>query len=262
MAKYGVRRYGTFKYGQLDSTGVYFNSGITAKAVDYNKTHISWNTMSYDPNRPTPTHWRLVKSFTGTPDDPFDAVLVQGGALSLFSTSYVETFVDKPNSQVNYSLWLFNSEGWIFCGSADTIIVDQTTTLNKLTKWIPRAWLNNTVEKIGDATGEPESTNVLEEILYAYSFMYDKIAVEGLLLERTSDQAGINNSLVLPKILDLGCGRNLINQHFKDNKKFTITGYDHISCNGSKVSNISNLEDEEDQDDEQVRDVVNIMKRK
>ena len=204
MAKYGVRRYGTFKYGQLDSTGVYFNSGITAKAVDYNKTYILWNIMSYDPNRPTPTHWRLVKSFTGTPDDPFDAVLVQGGALSSFSTSYVETFVDKPNSQVNYSLWLFNSEGWIFCGSADTIIVDQTTTLNKLTKWIPRAWLNNTVEKIGDATGEPESTNVLEEILYAYSFMYDKIAVEGLLLELTADQAGINNSLVLPKILDLG----------------------------------------------------------
>ena len=25
------------------------------------------------------------------------------------------------------------------------------------------------------------------------------------------------------KILDLGCGRNLIKQHFKDNKKFTIT---------------------------------------
>ena len=48
------------------------------------------------------------------------------------------------------------------------------------------------------------------------------------------------------KILDLGCGRNLINIHFKDNKKFTITGYDHISCNGSKVSDISNLEDEDE----------------
>ena len=48
------------------------------------------------------------------------------------------------------------------------------------------------------------------------------------------------------KILDLGCGRNLINEHFKDNKKFTITGYDHISYNGSKVSDISNLEDEEE----------------
>jgi len=48
------------------------------------------------------------------------------------------------------------------------------------------------------------------------------------------------------KILDLGCGRNLIKEHFKDNKKFTITGYDHISYNGSKISDISNLEDEEE----------------
>jgi len=48
------------------------------------------------------------------------------------------------------------------------------------------------------------------------------------------------------KILDLGCGRNLIKEHFKDNKKFTITGYDHISYNGSKVSDISYLEDEEE----------------
>ena len=48
------------------------------------------------------------------------------------------------------------------------------------------------------------------------------------------------------KILDLGCGRNLIKEHFKNNKKFTITGYDHISYNGSKVSDICNLEDEEE----------------
>ena len=49
------------------------------------------------------------------------------------------------------------------------------------------------------------------------------------------------------KILDLGCGRNFIKEYFKDNKKFTITGYDYISCNGSKVADISNLEDEEDE---------------
>ena len=49
------------------------------------------------------------------------------------------------------------------------------------------------------------------------------------------------------KILDLGCGRNYIKEYFKDNKKFTITGYDYISCNGSKVADISNLEDEEEE---------------
>jgi superfamily II DNA or RNA helicase len=49
------------------------------------------------------------------------------------------------------------------------------------------------------------------------------------------------------KILDLGCGRNYIKEYFKENKKFTITGYDYISYNGSKVADISNLEDEEDE---------------
>jgi superfamily II DNA or RNA helicase len=45
-------------------------------------------------------------------------------------------------------------------------------------------------------------------------------------------------------ILDLGCGRNYIKTHFKDIKNFTITGYDHVSYNGSIVADISNLDDE------------------
>lgn len=48
------------------------------------------------------------------------------------------------------------------------------------------------------------------------------------------------------KILDLGCGRNLIYEHFKDNKKFTITGYDYVSCNDSKVADISDLPEEDE----------------
>ena len=47
-------------------------------------------------------------------------------------------------------------------------------------------------------------------------------------------------------ILDLGCGRNLIAQHFKNNKKFMMTGYDHVSHNGSKQSDINNLPEEDD----------------
>ena len=47
-------------------------------------------------------------------------------------------------------------------------------------------------------------------------------------------------------ILDLGCGRNLIVQHFKSNKKFKITGYDHISYNGSIKNDISKLPEEDD----------------
>lgn len=42
-------------------------------------------------------------------------------------------------------------------------------------------------------------------------------------------------------ILDLGCGRNLIKEHFKLNKKLNITGYDHVSFNGSISCDISKL---------------------
>ena len=46
------------------------------------------------------------------------------------------------------------------------------------------------------------------------------------------------------KILDLGCGRNLIKDHFKDNKKFDILGYDYVSYNNSIECDISKLPDE------------------
>ena len=48
------------------------------------------------------------------------------------------------------------------------------------------------------------------------------------------------------KILDLGCGRNLIKEHFANNNKFTIIGYDYVSYNGSIECDISNLPDEDE----------------
>jgi hypothetical protein len=51
------------------------------------------------------------------------------------------------------------------------------------------------------------------------------------------------------KILDLGCGRNLIKQYFKLNTIFNITGYDYVENNGSKVCDISHLDEETDQID-------------
>ena len=203
MAKYGTRKYGTFLYGQTDSVGIYYNSKIVAKAYDYRATYVSWENMNYDPADPAPTHWKLVKSFTGTPDDPFDAIKVAGGTIETFTNYTYESFVDNLDGQVNYSLWLFNGLRWIFCGSSDAIIVDDTNTLDKITKWIPRAWLNED-NAIGDITGEVESSNTLVKTLEAYAFMYDQLSVEGLILEKTASYRGINNSLVTAKILDLG----------------------------------------------------------
>jgi ubiquinone/menaquinone biosynthesis C-methylase UbiE len=48
------------------------------------------------------------------------------------------------------------------------------------------------------------------------------------------------------KILDLGCGRNKIKDHFKSNSKFTVVGYDHVAYNGSIAVDISSLPDEDE----------------
>jgi len=46
------------------------------------------------------------------------------------------------------------------------------------------------------------------------------------------------------RILDLGCGRNLIKQHFKLNSNLNIIGYDRDGFNGSKICDIANLDEE------------------
>ena len=45
------------------------------------------------------------------------------------------------------------------------------------------------------------------------------------------------------KILDLGCGRNLIKQYFKNNTNLNIIGYDYVSYNSSIECDISKLPD-------------------
>ena len=46
------------------------------------------------------------------------------------------------------------------------------------------------------------------------------------------------------RILDMGCGMNLIKEHFKYNTIFNITGYDYVENNRSKVCDISKLDEE------------------
>ena len=43
------------------------------------------------------------------------------------------------------------------------------------------------------------------------------------------------------RVLDLGCGRNVISEHFKEHTKINVTGYDHISYNNSIACDISHL---------------------
>ena len=48
------------------------------------------------------------------------------------------------------------------------------------------------------------------------------------------------------KILDLGCGRNKIQEKFASNDKLSITGYDYVSHNGSQVADIRELPEEDE----------------
>lgn len=50
------------------------------------------------------------------------------------------------------------------------------------------------------------------------------------------------------RILDLGCGRNYIAQHFKEHTKIKVIGYDHVveNCSGARVGNILDLREQEE----------------
>jgi superfamily II DNA or RNA helicase len=50
------------------------------------------------------------------------------------------------------------------------------------------------------------------------------------------------------RILDLGCGRNYIAQHFKEHAKTKVIGYDHVveKGSGARVGNIVDLKDQEE----------------
>jgi hypothetical protein len=282
MAKYSFGTYGLSRYGEKESSRVYYTSNLTAWSYGYNSASLIWNSITPDPadainpveiesatvvgntlsfvsvgrhklldgqlvsingmlpiafntdgavitvtsNRAftipkpagtigavtltgevqsiVPTHWQLVKSFTGRPDNPLDGTFVDGDTYANFRNSYIDLAIAAVNRQVNYSLWVFNPiKGWIYCGDANSIVVQEKDTLAKVTNWIPRAWLNS-ANNVGDALGEANSNNDLYDTLAAYSFMYDKFSAEIGILEQSSSQDLIHTSLLPNNVTDLG----------------------------------------------------------
>ena len=93
----------------------------------------------------------------------------------------------EQNSEITYSFWVFNGAKWISCGNTKALAVLNTDTINKVSKWIPRVWLNNISGELGDSVGETEPSNELYTSLTAYSFAYDRLRAEADLLERSAD---------------------------------------------------------------------------
>lgn len=203
MAKYGYNKYGAgFKFGETTAISLYYNSQITAWAYDYGTTQINWANVVPNPTDAYPTHWKLVKSYVGTLDDPEDGITVIGGLFSEFVTSYTEISDTSQGREVNYSIWVFNGQRWIFCGSDYTIVVSSKDTLLTLTSWMPKAWVNQ-VDGIGEALGEVNSSDFVTT-LGVFSFMYDKFRSEGSLLANVTNYNSTPVSIINTKITDFG----------------------------------------------------------
>ena len=197
MAKYGTRRYASgFKYGELSTVGVYYESNLIATSLDYNIIQVTWGNIIPDPADPAITHWKLVKSYVGSLDNPDDGQLAVGGSYlgGGFTNSYTDSLSIADTTELHYSLWIFNGLNWINCGQDYEIAVAQTSTIDIVTRWVPKAWLNPTVANIGDGIGENED-NTLYKVLSMYAFMYDQLRSQAYLLGRAA------NPIYTPSVL-------------------------------------------------------------
>ena len=187
MAKFGTKRYDTgFKYGEVSTISVYYQSGLTAWSYDYATVQLTWNPITPNPNDPVPTHWALVKSYTGSTDNPLNGTVIDGGPISTFSTNYTDVNYLISDVELSYSLWVFNGSKWINCGESYAFVVSDKDSLVQISSWIPKAWLNQ-VNTVGDAVGENSPSNTLVSILDALTFTYDKFRVEANLLALSND---------------------------------------------------------------------------
>ena len=202
MAKYGTGLYNSgFKYGQSSAVSVYYNANIAAWSNDYQTVDLTWGGITSDPTDNPPTHWMLIKSYTGTPDTPYDGELLAGGTFASFINSYTDTNA-TVGKEVNYSIWVFNGLKWIFCGSDYAVVVDYSNTLIQVLNWFPKAWLNP-VNSVGDAIGEYED-NTLVLKLKAFSFVYDKLRTEASILGLSNDHTYTPVSILRKKVTDYG----------------------------------------------------------
>lgn len=219
MAKYGFGTYGIPKYGELEGNRLYYSSNIFSWAYDYQVVSLTWQSIVNDPaDLPyVPINWRLIRSYSGVPDNPYVGEVLDSGSLpGDFRLTYVD---DDPalltNREATYVLWIFTAEvdesnqilsyensKWINCGSTSVNIIEPSSTQDQFKRWLPAAWLNE-ISGVGDAIGEPED-DVLTQTVEAYGFAYDKIKTDAILLQEASNPSTISSKLLKNKITDLG----------------------------------------------------------
>ena len=203
MSKYSVGVYGVSKYGEREVSRTFYEANLQAWSYGFNSVSLLWSSITTDPDDPDATHWRLVRSFSGIPDNPFEADFLLGDTFAAFKNSYVDTNIATENREVNYSIWIFNGENWVLCGTRDIIIVQETETLRKVVNWLPRAWTNSE-NGVGDATGEYEPLNDLVRFLKGLTFIYDKLDAELDIIQSTASLKNTHSSLLPFMMSELG----------------------------------------------------------
>jgi hypothetical protein len=209
MGRYSFVVYGTanLKYGQIENNRAYYNASLKAISLTYGSVYVSWSSVLTDPEKElspgvpaTITHWKLVRSFSGNSDNPYDGTVVDGGTISNYRTSAIDGPL-RGNSQVTYTLWVFDQLDWINCGVVSAVVVEEsaTPTLTKIQKWLPAAWLNFQGDEVGEADDDD-----LTRVLSGYAFAYDKLRTEARLLETVSDYRYLPVQLLRTKLEERG----------------------------------------------------------
>ena len=206
MGKYGYFRYGPgTKYGEVDSNRLYYSSGISAWAYDYNSISLTWSSVVADPDDALnlPTHWRLTRNYGGEADSPFTGDVLDSDLIDNYRLTYLDNSVELLGDiEATYTLWVFNGVRWINTGSVAVQVVEETTTGEAIKRKLPSAWLN-AVAGIGDAVGNTEDFD-LSKVIDAYVFEYDKIRTQAFLLGESSNGDYIPSKLLKNKVTELG----------------------------------------------------------
>lgn len=227
MARYGLGIYNSgFTYGESDPAQLKYDAQLRTIQVDYKTVNLYWSTVTTSAGDYPITHWKIIKSANGYPDNPNDGIYVTGGSLldsessptsrgNVPSGSYTDTETSfSTGTAVTYSLWVFNGLDWIFCGSSNTIVVaDTNETTYKLMRMLPAAWVDadyttwnaKTIEqKQAALVASPETTSDLHKFISGFGFYVDKLRAEISLILNLSDYRKYPTAMLGYAVTDRG----------------------------------------------------------
>lgn len=224
MAKYKEAIYGKSAYGNSAANNATYTVDFSATPNWYNSILVQWGTLLEDADKPPVTHWRLVRSASGVPDHPDLGEKISWGEYRAGGSPLGEIlqwpgqYLDNVenaiyediaplnsfpgNSQITYSLWVYDGNYWRLVGSDRAISVfTKADTLDSMLRTLPGAWTGDGT--IGAVTGDVEY-NDLATYLSGFAFYYDQLRGSTELLSAYSNHMYAPIELIRRSVEDLG----------------------------------------------------------